>query len=406
MNLRIPTLLLLLQLLLQLAQAAPPRLRVGQPQPPLGHRHIVDEHGRQRLLRGVNIGVQWWAADGRPTDPAAYADGACPAVNATTAALNWRQPPVCGVDAGKGKWNASAAPLSRNDLAQIRSLGFNVVRLAVGWASLEPEPGCISAEYIARMAQVVEWAAEQDVWVFIDWHQDGYSWSMPGAGPKSKGWTDGAPAWACPRPEQYNDSSIIGEVRLFCRSSCFFFCAADIPFFSPTPQVKRLLVEEVTGAPVPPLLFGSQLFWQNATLQEHYIRAAAAVIKRFANSSTVLGFEIRNEPDPGAYLDPYLFAKEALYPFYQRFVQAVTGVRDGLPTCNSSDGANGFAIPDDGVATCAAPDLGVHDDHAYLFEPCVLRNSVDVSLQHITEPWTTYDQLIFAPHTYTGQVSR
>ena len=99
-------------------------------------------------------------------------------------------------------------------------------------------------------------------------------------------------------------------------------------------------------------------------------------------------------------------AKEALYPFYQRFVQAVTGVRDGLPTCNSSDGANGFAIPDDGVTTCAAPDLGVHDDHAYLFEPCVLRNSVDVSLQHITEPWTTYDQLIFAPHTYTGQVSR
>ena len=52
---------------------------------------------------------------------------------------------------------------------------------------------------------------------------------------------------------------------------------------------------------------------------------------------------------------------------------------------------------------CAVPDLGVHDDHVYLFEPCVVRNSVDFSLQHITEPWTDYDNLVFAPHTYTGQ---
>ena len=47
----------------------------------------------------------------------------------------------CAGAQGKGKWNQSTAPLARNDLAEIRALGFNVVRLAVGWASLEPEPG-------------------------------------------------------------------------------------------------------------------------------------------------------------------------------------------------------------------------------------------------------------------------
>ena len=59
---------------------------------------LVDEAGREVLLRGVNLCLQQWrpAGDDRPIDPARYADGACPPNNKTT----YMNPPICGVDAG------------------------------------------------------------------------------------------------------------------------------------------------------------------------------------------------------------------------------------------------------------------------------------------------------------------
>ena len=81
----------------KLASATLPTLRVdhsrGSP------RRLVDEFGRERLLRGVNLGVEWWRDGDRPFDPAAY-DGKCPPNS-----RNYSQPPVCGVDAGRGKYN-------------------------------------------------------------------------------------------------------------------------------------------------------------------------------------------------------------------------------------------------------------------------------------------------------------
>jgi hypothetical protein len=46
-------------------------------------------------------------------------------------------------------------------------------------------------------------------------------------------------------------------------------------------------------------------------------------------------------------------------------------------------------------------DLGIHDTrHPFFFEPWALRNLVDVSAQ-INAPFTTYPNLVYAPHTYT-----
>ena len=116
-------------------QVGPPRQLATRAKSHSGRRAIVDAMGREYVLSGVNIGLEWWGDAGRPFDPQLYAEGRCPANLEVPSPRRWqwKQPPVCGVDAGKGKWAADDSDLGQNDLAQIRAAGFNVVRLAVSW---------------------------------------------------------------------------------------------------------------------------------------------------------------------------------------------------------------------------------------------------------------------------------
>ena len=127
---------------------------------------IVDESGRQVLLRGVNVNQ---LGDYYAYDPA----------------------------------RPTIVPLARQDFAGMAKLGFNVVRLVLNWSALEPERGVISEPYLARVRQAVGWAREHGLYVVLDMHQD--SWGKfiatppgttcePGLGP-AVGW-DGAPEWA------------------------------------------------------------------------------------------------------------------------------------------------------------------------------------------------------------------
>ena len=174
---------------------------------------IVDSAGRAVLLRGVNAnGVQddyWsprsdtprWLQPFWSVDPAAY-QGACP-----TNARQIVDPPLCEVDAGRPPYDQSSDDYSQNDFAQMRALGFNMVRLTLSWSSIEPRPGVYDGRYIDRVAQVVGWAGEQGIHVLLDMHQDSYSRfidetapaSIPGVlYPPVEGGNhaDGAPPWA------------------------------------------------------------------------------------------------------------------------------------------------------------------------------------------------------------------
>ena len=129
---------LLLALVLTLLAASPaaalPHLQVDRSG---DDPAIVDPGGREVLLRGVNVnqlGDYYQADPGLPT----------------------------------------TAPLAEEDFARIRALGFDVVRLVMSWSAFQPERGAFDAAYVARVRQAVRWAAEHDLYVVLDMHQDAW----------------------------------------------------------------------------------------------------------------------------------------------------------------------------------------------------------------------------------------
>lgn len=332
---------------------------------------IADEFGREVCLRGACFENEErnfppWQRSVNASD---YANGSC-----ISNYQNYQEPPICEVDFGKGKYAANTSDLGQNDFAQARALGFNIIRLCLSWSSLEYTPGQYNATYLDRIEQLVDWAAEQDIYVILDMHEDQYSYFIttnssgypPFLTPSSG--QDGAPEWAV-QTDGWPALSIFGIGPLNLASM-----AAFQNFYNNTvvPGVPQ------GDAPGP-------------GLQDHYIGAVASLARRFANRSTVAGFEIMNEPEPGTTLiDTQRFAADFLYPFYRRVVQAVTGLREGLPECpplSSIDRMSQTQVRP-GV-TCAYPQLISTADtrHIFFAEPSAFRNTLDFSPE-IIGVWT------------------
>jgi endoglycosylceramidase len=321
--------------------------------------YIADAAGRLVLLRGANAAglVDYWtgAPDNPPlfpVDPAAY-EGTCP-TNSTAI----EAPPLCEVDATAP---ALPADTSQDDLAQMRALGFDVVRLCLSWSLLEPQPGQYSRTYLDRIAQVVGWARQQGVRVLLDMHQDAWSRFVAGAGlaapplaASPRGY-DGAPRWAT--------------------------------LTDGIPSVALLGVRELD----PAVQQAFTNFWLNRDgLQDHYIGAVAALAQRFRDDSDVLGYELINEPSPG-FIPAGAFDDGWLFPFYRRVIDAITGAHDGV-VC-----PRGTTY----TAACGYADLGIHDRrHLVVVEPMIVRDLVDASTE-VPLPFTSYANVVLAPHVYT-----
>jgi len=323
---------------------------------------IADAMGRSVILRGVASGglMDYWSGSDPatlrpapffPWDPAAY-DNRCPPNSADV----W-QPPLC-----------------RNDLSEMRALGFDVVRLALSWSLLEPQPGKYDKRYLDRIAQVVGWADQEGLYVILDMHENAYTRylarpsppPLPGGAPTSLNQLSGAPPWAV--------------ITDFWPSEVFF-----------------------GQREVNPAVFAAfNSFWLNRQvagpagqapgngLQDHYMGALAALVRRFKDSSTVAGYGIFNEPWPG-FVPPPLFEDLFLFPFYRRVLDAVTGAGDGLP-CPSS------APP---VPACGYRDLGIGDRaHLFFVEPNHLREQTDFPTS-LPLPFSSATNLVYAIHAYT-----
>lgn len=131
-----------------------------------GRPRIVDDRGRDVLLRGANFNA---LGDYYQDDPD----------------LSPTQPP------------------SADDWDQMAANGFSVVRLIVSWSALEPERGELDQGYVDRIRAAVDGAAARGLYTVIDFHQDAYGkyiatpdgTACPPGAEAAIGW-DGAPEWA------------------------------------------------------------------------------------------------------------------------------------------------------------------------------------------------------------------
>ena len=208
----------------------------------VGGREIRDSHGRQVLLRGVNVTA---LTDQYQVDPDL----------------------------------PTVVPLRDRDYRRMEALGFNVIRLAVNWSKLEPERGQINSHYIDRIRKVVDKAADHGIYTVIDMHNGGWGKYVatppgekcPGDLRKSHGWL-GAPEWA---------TFLDGE------STCH-----DDKTNKRTPAVKAAWDNFWNNH--------RRLVWADGRgIQDHLVWVWGVLGRAFAHDPDVAGYDLLNEADPG-----------------------------------------------------------------------------------------------------------
>lgn len=147
--------------------------------------------------------------------------------------------------------------------AKLKKHGVNTIRFLMIWDGLEPEPGVYNEDYLKEIDQRIAWAADNDIFVVLDMHQDLFSVK----------YSDGAPEWATlddGKPhttgEVWSDAYVLSE-------------AVQTSFDN---------------------------FWLNKPaadgigIQDHYASLWKHIAERYADNKTVIGYDIMNEPFPGS----------------------------------------------------------------------------------------------------------
>jgi endoglycosylceramidase len=201
---------------------------------PAGGR-LVDESGREVMLRGVNVNAlaEYWAYGELPT----------------------------------------VFPFEKTDADRIASIGWNAVRLLVSWSRVEPEPGVYDEAYLREVRRLVRLLAKHNVYSIIDFHQDAWGPSLAarpdeGCTPPTEpafGW-DGAPAWA----------TLSGDAPR---------CFQSLRELSPA--VRAAFDAFFANAPGP----------GGVGIRTRYVRMLEHVARRFARIRSVAGYDLLNEPN-------------------------------------------------------------------------------------------------------------
>ncbi|HYE46853.1 MAG TPA: cellulase family glycosylhydrolase [Caulobacter sp.] len=240
---------------------------------------FLDAHGRQVMLRGVNLGgdckVPW--PEGGTENPSDFSDH-------RTVSFVGRPFPLEEAD---------------RHLARIAGWGFNTLRLLTTWEAVEHAgPGQYDEAYLDYLAAVAAKAGEHGLYVFVDFHQD--VWARMSGG-------DGAPGWT------FEAAGL--DFARFHASEAALVMQNAYDYGDPAVEqdaYPRMVWSSNYHRPANGVMWS--LFWGGARftpdlqvggrniqdlLQGSYLAALKAVADRVAHLPNVIGFDSLNEPGFG-----------------------------------------------------------------------------------------------------------
>jgi hypothetical protein len=241
---------------------------------------FIDRHGRQAILRGVNLGGDCKIPypGGGTHFPADFSDHR---------AANFVGRPFPLADADE-------------HLARIAGWGFNCLRLVVTWEAIaHAGPDRYDPEYLDYIAEIARRAARHGFVLFVDFHQD--VWSRMTGG-------DGAPGWLFEKLGlDYTKFDAAGAAHVMQHRYDYTSADARQERSYPMMSWSRNYRLPANGILWTAFFAGALLTpdWQieganvQHYLQRHYLGAVAALATRLADNPAVIGFDSLNEPSPG-----------------------------------------------------------------------------------------------------------
>jgi len=162
-----------------------------------------------------------------------------------------------------------------SDYEKMASWGFNIVRILISWAALEPEPGVYDENYLPNLVEPqVEYAHEAGLKVLLDMHQ--YHWSSCCGGM-------GIPDWTC---EDIGDFSLEWLIQ-------------------------------------------SGLFWNHPEYLDAFVKAWEYVANFFAGDDRIFAYDLFNEPTAGLRSLPWACENQLYRPLYARLIETIRAIDPG-----------------------------------------------------------------------------
>ncbi|HET7687489.1 MAG TPA: cellulase family glycosylhydrolase, partial [Candidatus Macondimonas sp.] len=241
---------------------------------------FVDTHGRQVMLRGVNLGGDCKVPfpHGGTHIPSDFSDH-------RTVSFIGRPFPLVDAD---------------THFRRLRHWGFNSLRLLTTWEAIEHAgPGLYDEAYLDYYARICERAGAHGLYVLVDFHQDVFS-RMTGG--------DGAPGWVF--------ETVGLDFTRFPAADAAHVMQAVYDYADPRPRQPERYAQMswANNYNMPAngvmwtLFFGGARFTPDFQidgrnvqdyLQGHFFGAQRALAERVAHLPHVIGFDILNEPSSG-----------------------------------------------------------------------------------------------------------